>query len=118
MKKHKNDIILFMSLIVVALVAYFSFLLFRENGATVTVTVDGKDVAEYSLKEDKEILIGDETKGNTLIIKNGEAYIIDATCPDKICERKKIRYNGESLVCLPNKTVVSISSAEQSSVDF
>ncbi len=118
MKKHRNDLILFICLTVVAFIALFAFVRLRTDGAKVLVTVDGKDFGEYSLSEDIKVRIGDETQGNTLIIKDGKAYIENATCPDKICEKNKIHYDGESLVCLPNKTVVTVKSADKAALDF
>jgi hypothetical protein len=46
---------------------------------------------------------------NRLVIKDSEADILSADCPDKVCvHERKIRYAGETLVCLPNKVVVEI----------
>ncbi len=118
MEKHKNDIILFVCLLAVALIAYFAFTQARTEGATVLVTVDGEKIAEYPLSENTEIRIGDSDCGNTLVIKDGKAHIKNASCPDKICERNEIHYNGESIVCLPNKTVISVKSADEAPHDF
>ena len=55
---------------------------------------------------------------NVLQIKDGYASIIEADCPDKLCQKqKKIRYNGETLVCLPHKVIVSVISYEETEID-
>lgn len=118
-KKHKFDIILIGSIIFVALVGIIIFKFTRTEGAYAVITTDGRQVAEFPLNKDrKEILkFGDEY--NVLIIENGTARIEEASCPDKHCvHQQKIRYNGETLTCLPNKTVVKIVSDKQSDTDF
>ena len=43
----------------------------------------------------------------------------EADCPDQICVRHKaISKSGESIVCLPHKVVVEISSEEEQDVDI
>ena len=56
---------------------------------------------------------------NTLVIENGVAYMDYSSCPDHVCERKgKIRYAGQTIVCLPNKLTVTIIGETDESVDF
>ncbi len=89
------------------------------RGGYVVVTVDGNKTAVYSLAENRSVRIGDTQNGNTLVIKDGYAYITDATCPDKLCERQgKICMGNQTIVCLPNRTVINIDSVEQSYTDF
>ncbi len=101
------DAILALTLLVAGL---FALLLFRSCAAvgdTVSVSVDGEMVGEYSLLEDGIYPLNDGT--NILVIECGEAYLKDATCPDRICvNRGKISHVGESIICLPNKVVVTV----------
>ena len=56
-----------------------------------------------------------ESQLNRLIIKDGKAYIETATCPDGICvNHRPIFRDGESIVCLPNKVVVSVITQNSS----
>ncbi len=89
------------------------------NGDTVVVTVDGEEYARFPLNEERDIIIsGKNGLNNHLIIKNGEADVTDADCPDKICvHQKKIKYNGETIVCLPNKVVIEIESSREGGID-
>ncbi len=88
-------------------------------GNSVSVTVDGKLFATYSLDRNTEVLIGDSNCGNTLIIKDGQAFLTNATCPDKLCVKQgKISLNGQTIVCLPNKTVIAVNSSSQPDNDF
>ncbi|MBQ5523338.1 MAG: NusG domain II-containing protein, partial [Oscillospiraceae bacterium] len=49
---------------------------------------------------------------------DGEAWISEANCPDKLCMGfGKISKNGEVIVCLPNRLIVVIEDGEAAEVD-
>ena len=92
--------------LVSALVVFFT----RDNGTWCAVSVDGKTLAAFPLSKDTEYVIPIDNGNNTLTITDGKASISFADCPDKICvAHKPISYDGESIVCLPHKVVVSVS---------
>ena len=108
-RKIKNDIILVSVVIGVILLAILGILIFRTEGNTVKVTVDGKTFGEYSLNVDRTVEIKSEFGSNLLVIKDGKAYVEQASCPDGICSsHRPIHYDGQSIICLPNKVVVLI----------
>ena len=74
--------------------------------------VDGTVVATYPLNVDRTEEILTEGGGrNRLIIKDGKAYVESASCPDGICAaHKPIHREGESIVCLPNKVVITVQT--------
>ena len=108
----RNDIIFIAAILLVAAVGLLYLFGFRSDGDTVRVTVDGEIYGIYSLSEDitEDIITGEEGSNlNRLIISDGKAYIETASCPDGICvSHKPIFRNGESIVCLPNKVVVTV----------
>ena len=109
MKKNRSSVVLFVGFILAAIGAMF-FLKGQigETGATAVVTVDGVERYRCSLFIEKEIAI-DAT--NTLVIKDGAADIIFADCPDQICvKHEPISKAGETIICLPNKVVVTIEA--------
>ena len=114
MKKHKTeakrlryDILLICVLLFVSLAAVGITLLTSAEGASVMVEINGEKVAEYSLASEGEFALNGGT--NILVIKNGEAYLIYADCPDKVCVHTgKIKYVGQSIVCLPNRLSVTV----------
>ncbi|MBR3895198.1 MAG: NusG domain II-containing protein [Clostridia bacterium] len=117
-KKFKNDLIFLAVLLSVILVAGLGVLLFRGAGDSVTVTVDGKLWAEYPLNEDREIEIKTERGVNLLVIKDGKAEIVRASCPDGICsDHRPINRDGESIICLPNKVVVTVRATRGDAPD-
>ena len=110
----RNDAIFIAILLVVVMVAGACLYFFRGEGDTVTVSVDGKVIAAYPLNVDRveDIRTGEEGL-NRLVIKDGKAYVETATCPDGICAaHKPIHREGESIVCLPNKVVVTVKTAD------
>ena len=108
----RNDIILIISLLLIAGIGMLYLFVFRGKGDTVRVTVDGKVYGTYSLSENTEEDICTGEKGechNLLVIKDGKAYMKTATCPDGICvEHTPIFRDGESIVCLPNGVVITV----------
>ena len=115
--KRRIDIIVIASLLLLSLLALLFVTLTRKEGAAVEITVGGDVVATYSLFKNGEYELNGGT--NTLIIENGVAYMDYSSCPDHVCERKgKIRYAGQTIVCLPNKLTVTIIGETDESVDF
>ena len=113
----RNDLIFIAVLLFCAAALGLCFYFFRGEGDRVVVTVDGKVFGTYLLAEDKivEIRTGEQGEElNLLIIKNGEAYVERATCPDGICAgHKPISKEGESIVCLPHKVVITVYIADE-----
>lgn len=115
MKKHlsiKNDLLLLILLLVIGLLIPLGYQLFHHTpGNTVTITVDGQLWRTLSLSTDTTIDIPGRGGTNTLCIKNGQASITEADCPDKLCvHQASIQHNGESLVCLPHKVIVKVTA--------
>lgn len=111
MRKHKADFVIIGIMLFMGIVLLFCLYL-SKNGDKVRVYVDGKEYREYSLASDGEYTICGENNGtNILVIKDGEAYISEASCPDKLCMNMgKIKKGGQSIICLPNKVVIEIES--------
>lgn len=111
-RKILNDIILIFSLLLIAVIGIVYLFCFRSSGDTVKVTVDGKAYGTYSLNKNiaVDIYSGEDNSSlNRLIIKDGKAYVEHATCPDGICvQHRPIFRDGESIVCLPQKVVITV----------
>ena len=106
----RYDILLIAVLLFVSALAVGALLLFRQGGDKVTVEIDGRLVAEYSLAEDGEYPLNGGT--NILVIENGAAYLRYADCPDKVCVNTgKISYKWQTIVCLPNRLTVTVRGA-------
>ena len=110
----RNDVIFIVALLLVVAVAGACLYFFRGEGDTVTVSVDGKVVATYPLDVDRVEDIRTDTDGlNRLVIRDGKAWVETASCPDGICAaHKPIHREGESIVCVPNRVVVAVQTAD------
>lgn len=118
LKTHRNDAILIAVLLALggALVLFLRFT--RQDGGIVRVQVDGETVKELPLSEDTRLMLGEGGRANTLVIEDGTAKVAVADCPDQICvNHGAIRYDGESIVCLPHKLVVTVEGGAESGVD-
>lgn len=117
--KVKNDIRLIAIFLLVIAAAALCLLLFRTEGNTVTVLLDGEVFGEYPLDVDRtiEVRVGDAF--NVVVIENGQVRVSEASCPDGICAaHRPVRYNGQSIICLPNKVVIEIHTADKNQPDI
>lgn len=112
----KKDYIVIIGVLLVAVMIWIGFgQLWKSDGSIVEVTVDGEVLGTYRLDQDQTVQI---QKTNVLVIENGEADMTDANCPDQLCvHQKAISKSGETIVCLPNKVIVTIIGAEESAED-
>lgn len=113
----RNDWILIIVIFVIALVSYIGFHMFNSSNeeTEVVITVDGEIYATLSLEEDQEFTINEH---NYIVIEDGVVNMIEADCPDELCvHQNPIDENGESIICLPNKVIVSIVSSSDNQVE-
>ncbi len=112
MQKQKKELILVLVILVIAAAGFFmNYMTHKKPAILAEVNVDGKVVATYDLSQNLETTIQGYNGGtNHLVIQDGVLWIDEATCPDQICiYQGKISMNGELVVCLPNRTIVSIT---------
>lgn len=118
----KGDLFLALALLMIAVIV-FCFILFRgmEEATSITIEVDGRLYGKYSMKEDKIIKIkGHKTNDCTNIVqvKDGVVFIREASCPDQYCvKHKPINRRGETIVCLPNKLIVTVDKGKDCELD-
>ena len=114
--KIRYDIILIIGLLVITMVIAMAVRFTKKTGKTVVVSVDGVVKYTFPLDEDLEFKIeGYEGGTNYLVIKDGEACLTEASCPDLLCVHMgKISSQGQSIICLPNRVVVEIRDDNES----
>ncbi|MBQ6609804.1 MAG: NusG domain II-containing protein [Oscillospiraceae bacterium] len=118
-KKYIRDLILVGALLIAALLVLLVIRNRQERktgtDAVVTVRTADRD-AVYPLNKDGVFSLNGGT--NTLVIENGEAWVSEANCPDKVCMGMgKISKNGEFIACLPNQVIIVVEGGEESPVD-
>ena len=115
MSKVRNDIILAVVLLLVAVTGFLLYKNFQKDGDYAVVMVDKTEYARLPLNKDSELIISGVGGTNTLVINDGKADIIHADCPDGICvDHAPISKVGETIVCLPHSVVVAIESDKSS----
>ncbi|MDO4269072.1 MAG: NusG domain II-containing protein [Eubacteriales bacterium] len=118
MKKKKKDLILALVILVIAAAGFLVNNIIRHSGSkgpVVEVSAEGTVISSTPLSEDLDLVIQGAGGGtNHLIVKDGMAWIGEATCPDKVCiHQGKISLPGELLVCLPNQVIVMIKEPKE-----
>lgn len=118
LKKHKNDILLIAAVLVIAGGVWLYTFLTRTQGGEAVVSIDGEEVMRLPLDVDSVTELGEGEHTNLLVISGGAASVTEASCPDHLCVRQgEARYDGETIVCLPNKLVVTITGGGEPEVD-
>ena len=106
----RGDLYLFCGCLLAALLLGGLWLLLRQAGGVVIVEQNGREMARYALSEDRTVRIKGAAGYNLLVIENGEAWIMEADCPNRLCvQTGRIRYGGQSIVCLPHRLAVRIA---------
>lgn len=86
----------------------------QHEGFTVNVYVKDSLYKSVSLSENTTFTVDTEYGSNQVTVKDGVAYMSDADCPDKTCmSMGKIKYDNQSIVCLPHRVVVTIEGKEE-----
>lgn len=109
----KADIILLIVLLALGLAA--TAVLARTGAgspsdAKVVIKSGGEIYGRYPLSEDAEIAVPAPSGGENIVtIKGGSVTVSSASCKNQVCVRHgSISKSGESIVCLPNRLIVTI----------
>ena len=114
-KKIRNDLILIISLLAIAVLSLVIYTALSKDGNSVSVIFGGEVIGEYplSVSGEYEIRTG-ENNMNLLVIEDGKAFVKEASCPGgegKRCTAQRgISKEGETIVCLPHKLVFAIEA--------
>ena len=118
-KRLRSDLLLLGGLAAVGLALFARLSLGRDEGVQVLVRVDGVVTQRFSLSEPRSYTIQTRDEGvNELRIDDGAVWLESANCPDCLCVKQgKIRYAGESIICLPHGVVVELSGQDELALD-
>ncbi len=114
-KINRKELIIILVLLSIAFLGFLSIRI-SSQGTRVEIKIAQKLYGTYDLSIDREILVSDEDGHNILICKinDGSIQVIASECPDKICiDEGVIKLSGQTIVCLPNKVVISIIGNEE-----
>ncbi len=119
-KIKKNDFLLIGAVLFLCLIALCYINATKKEGSKLIITVDGKVYDTLDLNKDITYTVkGKNGAYNTFVVKDQAVHMVEASCPDKLCvHQKTIRYNHQTIVCLPNKVVLQIISDTEDKVDM
>ncbi len=115
--KIKRDLLLIACICAAAVLLLLvrSLITGHTEGSYLLIRVNGKEIGRYSLDEDVRVPVSTKYGNNVLVIRDGEARMEEADCPDGYCmQHRPIRNNGETIVCLPHMLVAE-TKAERGS---
>lgn len=106
-------------ILLAALILFLVYrVIYKAPGAYVQITVEDKVTDVVPLGKNMELDIPSSIGTNHLIIKDGVADMTSADCLDKTCvNHRPISKNGESIICLPARIVVTIISNDSPDLD-
>lgn len=113
-ERYKNDILLMLALLVLAGSVWGALHFIKKQGGEAVISIDGEIVERLPLRTDTAVTLTPTLDDfNTVVVENGRVCVLDANCPDRTCVRQGwIQYEGESIVCLPHRLVVTVQGRE------
>ena len=115
----KHDLIL---LAVFILIAAILFLMLNRTDKTegnyVYITLDNIEYATIPLDKDTVLSIDSDKGKNTVVVSDKDVYVESADWPVQICVvHAHLMSEGETIVCLPHRLIITIISKEGSETD-
>lgn len=107
---NKRWLMLLAGLLAVGILGTLFVSLMRTEGAQVSITWRDGVPEVYPLSEDRTLLYeGANGEQNVVVIRDGQVFMQEASCPDQICVRHApTSQTADPIVCLPNRLVVKI----------
>ncbi len=119
-KYNKKDL-LFIICVLLA-VAFLGIVFWRkrtdQNGSYIEITIDGELYGSYSLEQEQEIVVESSYGTNSVVIKDGKAFVAEADCPDQVCvAMQPVSRSGEIICCLPHHLFIEAYGKEKAPYD-
>lgn len=116
---NKSGIVLILLIVFLAVGLYVYKATKPQDNLSAVVNINGNEIMKLNL--DNIIDEQSYTLENGIIIKaeNHAVRIESSNCKDKICVNcGELKNNGDTAVCVPNRTSVTITGGEKSAVDI
>lgn len=115
----KGDILLVAAVAVIAGI-FFLWQLLNNESLTAVITVDGEIVQTVNLSaKEEKIIIPDTQPEVKIVAENGKIRFDYAECEDKLCVScGNLEKKGDTAVCLPSKTVITVAGSDVDAVTY
>lgn len=116
----KTDIVIIFCVILIAAV-FLGFFKSSDGKRIAEISVGGKVTETINLDDvtQRTEIIPETNPRVVIVAENGEIYFESAGCPDKICVSSgRLRRRGDTAVCLPAKTVVSVTGGSADAITY
>lgn len=115
----KGDILLVAAIAVIAGI-FFLWQSFNSESLTAVITVDGEVVQTVNLSaKEEKIIIPDTQPKVKIVAENGKIRFDYAECEDKLCVScGNLEKKGDTAVCLPSKTVITVAGSDVDAVTY
>ncbi len=107
------DRVLLIFLLLVSFLGVFFIKDVLPKGRDVVIEVEGKVEYKYPIDSDKVIKVKSEYGQLTVEIKDHKVRVVDASCPNKLCEHQGWITRG-AIICLPGRISVLVGSPGKS----
>ncbi|MGD1076189.1 MAG: NusG domain II-containing protein [Thermodesulfovibrionales bacterium] len=82
------------------------------HGTEVSIEVEGKVMYRYPLDTDRSVKVEGPRGFLTVEIKNKKVRVIEASCPNRLCEKQGWISRG-AIICLPNRISIVVRGNER-----
>ena len=115
--KTRTWLLLLLALVVLSLGGGMLLLTAGPEASRAEIRSDGELIATVDLAVDQEFTVTTAWGGeNVITVRDGAIAVTQANCPDHYCMHRGFCKSGGSIVCLPNKLVISFVGEQD--VDF
>lgn len=105
-----GDRLLLILLIFISLSGIFFIKEVLPKPEDVSVEINGKPTYRYPLDADRLLYVEGPYGHLTVEVKNKEVRVVNATCPNKLCEHQGWITRG-AIICLPNRISVIVGGS-------
>ena len=116
----KTDFIIIAAVLIVS-VAFIIFMRSGGESLTAVISVDGKTVETVNLSEitERTEYRPNDNYDVLIVAEDGKIGFENSSCPDKLCVGcGRLYRKGDTAVCLPAKTVVTITDSSLDAVTY
>lgn len=113
------DGVIICCIILLSILVSIGFILIQTSNKKIIIAQNGTIIEEYKFSSTlNETLLISGKYENKIILNEHGVQIETATCPDQFCKKKRpIFYNGQAIVCLPNRLIIKIVN-DENAIDF